>query len=307
MDKISYFVSLQHFLDILEIWEGLSLPVQWAGLGFTFLLLERHFTRGIALLISFAAFATSIMALPMPPTWFFPQAIAFAIFMGVGFYFRPILMERYIDTEDKFPAPHNRVLGRPALCVGEINGLGGSGRVKLGGHQWTAIESEGRLVKERDEVLIVGRLGMTLLVEKGNHHNSVVSSRLVELVGKNGIWDQNGHVQIDKTLWPAQEWPRGIRIQPGRTVAVVGVKAQTLLVKPEADVVKELENLEGLIGVCKHQIEGLSQPGSVLINDVIWRARADHESTKITEGQLIEVVEMDGATMVVDGLARKMH
>lgn len=307
MEKIAYYVSLQHYLELLHTWEELSLSLQWVGIGFTFLLLERHFTRALAILVSFAAFVTAIAALFTPPTWYLLRATVFSTFIGIGFYYRPILLERYIDPRDKFPAPQDRVLGHAAVCGGEINGFSGSGRIKVRGQLWTALESEGRVINKGDEVLVIGRFGTTLLVEKDKNYHSAGFSRLAELVGKNGIWEQEGHILIDKTPWSAQSWPPGIRIKYGRTVVVVGVKAQTLLVKPEVDVIKEPDDLVGIIGVCKEPIKGLNQPGSVQINDTTWRARADHESTKIATGQFIEVVEMDGMIMLVKDLTPKVN
>ncbi len=152
---------------------------------------------------------------------------------------------------------------------------------------------------------IVGRRDGSLLIDVDEIGKSTVLGVGPRLAGASARWTDSGTIALAKKEWPARPWPPGTPLEPGRPVTVLGGNSVTLFVEPERapghhqEAVAGIETTHNAVGICKETVRGLTEPGAVLHNGVLWRARADRNTEVIAEGESVRVLERDGAVLIV--------
>ena len=294
-----------HIQHLIHQWSELSLPLRWAGTGFVLLFFELNTERALAILFAGAAFATVVPALILPPETLGYQVIFFLLVSSIAIYNRPRLLKLYVGDRNLHPEMTERVLGRPAVCTKPIEGHLKSGTVRVAGHEWPALAVGGHRVAADEPVRVIGRRDGSLLVDVDEIGKSTVLDAVPKLTGRRGVWTGPGAVALAKKEWPARPWPPGTPLEPGRPVTVLGGNSMTLFVEPERapghhqEAVAGVEATHNAVGICKETVRGLTEPGTVLHNGILWRARADRTTEIIAKGESVRVLERDGAVLIV--------
>ncbi len=294
-----------HILHLLHLWNEVPLPLRWAGTGFILLFIELNTGRALAIVLAAAAFLTVIPALILPPETLGLQIFFFLLTAGIGIYNRPMLLKMYVGDRDLHPETTERMLGRPAVCVKPINGHLKSGLVRVAGHEWPALAIESHTIISGASVRIVGRCDGVLLVDVDEIGKSTVVGPGPKLAGRAGIWAGPAAVTIAKRDWPAMAWPPSTPLEKGKPVTILGGNSQVLIVEPQREPGHHQEAVGGVeaahtaVGICKETVQGLAEPGTVLHHGVLWRARADRTTEVIAAGERVQIMERDGAVLIV--------
>lgn len=294
-----------HILHLIHLWNELPLPLRWAGTGFILLFIELNTGRAVAILLAGAAFTTVVPSLILPPETLGLQAIFFLLASSIAIYNRPLLLKLYIGDRDLHPEATERVLGRAAVCIKPIDGHLKSGIVRVAGHEWPAQAVGGHTVAPGEPIRVIGRRDESLLVDVDEIGKSTVLGAGPKLAGRHGVWAGSGEITLAKKKWPARPWPPGTPLEPGKPVTILGGNSITLFVEPQREPGHHQEAVTGVeaahkaVGICKETVRGLTEPGAVLHNGVLWRARANLNTEIIAEGESVRILERDGAVLIV--------
>ena len=141
----------------------MTMWVFWLILSIVLLILEIFTISFFVFFPAIAAFITAILALfnvgiELQITVFLVLAIVMLVFM------KPI-MKRYMKVKDT-PTNTNRLIGKKAKVIVEINNLENVGQVKLGGEFWSACNEVDEILKEGEIVTVVAIDGVKLKVSQ---------------------------------------------------------------------------------------------------------------------------------------------
>src|SRR3972149_11300853 len=116
-ELIAYWITITHSRDLIEKWHELPVALRWAGTGFIFAFVEinLHHWHFISIWFAVAAFSAALVAWLVPSALIL-QGFVFAAVAGIGFYYRPVVLNKYIGTGDHFTPPPDRLLGGEARC-----------------------------------------------------------------------------------------------------------------------------------------------------------------------------------------------
>lgn len=299
---ITLITPLQHTYHILHAWNELPLHYRWVGTGFILILVELQLRRSITIWPAGAAFVTAIPSMFLSKDTLPLQTTLFFGLTGIGFYLRPLVIAKYVGKEDLHPAPAQRIMGATAECTHKVEGYKRPGAIRLGGHAWTAIEPFGQSIQRHEDVRVIGRRDMTLLVEKTSAKRSKLLKLSGRLIGKHATWIYDHKIILADRAWRALYFPPDDLMGVGQTVKIIGLTAKGILVERDQDFGVDPARIIGMIAVCREAIEEPELAGAANLNGVAWSARSWNGKETIPVGDLVRVVEVDGAVLMVEKL-----
>ena len=126
----------------------------WLGALLLFLVLEGATAAVTSLWFVLGALAALVIALLDWPVWF-QVGVFFTVSVTALILLRP-LVKKFIDPK-KEKTNVDAIIGQQGVVLDEIDNIAGTGRVKLGGMEWTARSTTGQKI-EKDAVVTVERI-----------------------------------------------------------------------------------------------------------------------------------------------------
>lgn len=158
-----FAVSAMHrevYVENIMIWI-------WAALALIFFIAE-IFTAGFFLVcFGIGAAVSALLALfGVDPVW---QIVAFIGASAIALAFlRPLAVS--MSTHVANPGGIDRVVGKQAVVLEEINPLAATGRVRIEREEWRADSVDGHTIAKDSVVKVIGVSGTRVLVRE--HHQS---------------------------------------------------------------------------------------------------------------------------------------
>ncbi len=297
MEFFGFYILFEHVSELFHEWNEIAPVLSWAALSLVFVFFELNFRHLIAVWFAPPAIGAGLVGLVVPESLEL-QVAAFILFSMVSFYLRAGFLKTYVGIKDEHPPSTDRILNQTAICIEPINGYRRPGQISVDSGSWTAIEPMGEEIGANERVHVIGRKGLSLLVEKATDNQ--VNPRINRLVGQSVTWLGAGRseVSIADRNWPARPVVPSTKIKPGQKVIILGVGNEWLFVEAVHDTLDKHSEMVGHIGECVHSIENQHQPGAARVKGVIWQARTDSDM-KISRGVAIEVMDIDGSVLIV--------
>ncbi len=164
-DKIEYNSSIHSFPGHLEVYVNNILIWVWAAAALLFFIAE-IFTAGFFLVcFGIGAVAAALLAiLGLDAIW---QLVAFIVVSLVALVFLRPFASR-VSTHVVNPGGIDRVVGKQAVVLEEINPLTATGRVRIEREEWRAESIDGAVVP-KNAVVDVIRVDGTRAIVKANY------------------------------------------------------------------------------------------------------------------------------------------
>lgn len=133
----------------------------YLGAFVVFLIVELLSYNLVTIWLSVSALLTAIYAYFFP-TQIIPQVFIFLVLSVILIAFTKPLVEKMKIGTEKTNA--DRLIGCDAIVLEEINGISGTGQVKVNGQIWSAKSENGAVISAGEQVKILKIEGVKLIV-----------------------------------------------------------------------------------------------------------------------------------------------
>lgn len=143
------------------------MPYVWLGIAVILAIVEISTTQLVSLWFVLGAAATAVCSATFLKGQLLWQIIIFiAISALMLILTRPLVKK--LKTNEPVSTNSDRNIGKTAIVITDIDSEKGTGQVRVGSEKWSAKTKDGSVIKEGENVKVVGIEGVKLVVSADN-------------------------------------------------------------------------------------------------------------------------------------------
>lgn len=143
------------------------MPYVWLGIAVVLAIVEISTTQLVSLWFVLGAAATAVCSATFLKGQLLWQIIIFiAISALMLILTRPLVKK--LKTNEPVSTNSDRNIGKTAIVIADIDSEKGTGQVRVGSEKWSAKTKDGSVIKEGENVKVVGIEGVKLVVSADN-------------------------------------------------------------------------------------------------------------------------------------------